>query len=314
MHSSWQVWDFFNHHPKVLQHGIQGIYAWYCFDPYISKLVKDSIDKSITITTVMGNEVNTSWLEDNFLSLNLFGNNESFLIQNAQMLSKECQKIIQDSELLLDNRYLILSFSEQSTFFKKIITQENVLSYEILAPKFWDYQKLLEFFADKFRVRLSYQVKQIILDRVNNTCANFINILKSLQINFCQNEISLEMLNDVLVSERLDKFELATTFCLKKIDQFYKRILESSVGHETLRDLFFFMQGHLMKVYDTSFLDQKSKLSQYDKKVLGFSKSWNRQELEQQIDHFRKLEQMAKVKSIHLMNEIRSQYLTSLAG
>lgn len=313
MHSSWQVWDFFNTHSQVLKPNVQGLYAWYCFDPYISKLVKDSIDSNVNFTTLMAQEISLTWLENNFLSLSLFGNNDSFLIQNAQQLSKECQELILSNSLMLDGRYLILSFNEDCTFFKKVCSQESIESYKIVEPKFWENQKLLEFLADKCRVRLSYPVKQIILERVHNNCGDFINILKSLQINFGLTEISEKMLSEVLVSERLDKFELSTTFSLKKKDQFYQRILESSVSNDTLRDLFYFMQGHLMKVYDPRFLDHKAKLSQYDKKIINFAKSWDKKELEEQIDTFRSLEQLAKLNNPSLIVEIKKQYLASLS-
>lgn len=317
MHSSWQVWDFFNIQSKVLKPNVTGIYAWYAFDTYIGKLIKDSISRDQIngdLKTLMGQEITTTWIEDNFLSLNLFGNSDSFLIQNAQQLSKECQELILSDKLILDNRYLILSFTEDCTFFKKLTTLDDIESFKIVAPKFWEFNKLLDFFADKLKVRLSHQAKQLILERVNNTSGDFVNILKSLQLNFGQTEISISQLNEVLVYERLDKFELSTLFCLNKRDQFYKNILDASVDHEILRDLFYFMQGHLMKVYDPTFLDSKTKLSQYDKKIINFSKSWDKKDLSQQIDIFRNLEQMAKLKSPKLSNEIRKHYLRSLSN
>ena len=97
MLSKWQVWDFFQHHESVIEKGKYGVYGCYAFDPYINKLLKDSIDVTQFeggLTTLMAEDISIQWIEDNFLSLGLFGNSDSFLIQNAQNLSKECQKLL----------------------------------------------------------------------------------------------------------------------------------------------------------------------------------------------------------------------------
>lgn len=316
MLSKWQVWDFFQNHSSVIQSGKYGLYACYAFDPYINKLLKDTIDPQVVaggVTTLMGEDITIQWIEDNFMSLGLFGNSDSFLIQNSQKISKDCQKLLEQkaNELILEERYLILFFNEDSAFFKSFTKNENVTAYKIEPPKFWDFNKLLDFYADKLKVRLSYGAKQEILEKVENTSKDFINILKTLQVNFGGNEITPQMLRELIVPSKIDKFELASLYSLKKKQEFFKRILEVDTGPDLLRDLFYFMQGHLLKIYDTSYIEEKIKPTQYDKKILSYAKSWSSAELIEDLEIFRLLEQECKLKKSTIYANIRKFYLRS---
>ena len=319
MLSKWQVWDFFQHHESVIEKGKYGVYGCYAFDPYINKLLKDSIDVTQFeggLTTLMAEDISIQWIEDNFLSLGLFGNSDSFLIQNAQNLSKECQKLLDQklshNELILEGRYLILFFNEDNAFFKSFSKNDQVTSYKIEVPKFWDSNKLLDFLANKLRVRLSYQAKQIILEKVENTCKDFINILKPLQINYGVNEVTPNMLESLLVPSKLDKFQLASLYSIKKKTQFFETILEVEANPDMLRELFYFMQGHLLKMYDPSNIYEKKDRTQYDKKILSYSQSWSKSEILQDVDIFRELEQECKIKKLNALTSIRKYYLRSL--
>jgi hypothetical protein len=314
MHSKWQAWDFFKTHPGVIQKE-QGLYAYNSFDPFINSIIKDSINTEMIdggLRTLMASDITTQWIEDNFLSLSLFGNADSFLIQNAHQLNKDCQELLLDPSLMLDNRYLILAFNEENAFFKKLTKEESVISYKIQEPAFWDNNKLLSFLADTLKVRLSHQAKQIILDRVTNSCRDFVNILNSLHINYGQNEVSPQMLGQLMVPSKIDKFELAELFSSRKQDAFFRKIMTTDTDDDTLRDLFYFMQGHLMKIYDTGYTNKKKKLSQYDKKVMGHAKTWKPQELEEQIEVFRRLEQSCKLKRPSFNHELKQAYLRYL--
>jgi hypothetical protein len=319
MLSNWQVWDFFQNHSSVIQQGQFGLYACYAFDPYINKLLKDSIDAhSIEggITTLMADDITTQWIEDNFMSLGLFGNSDSFIIQNAQKLSKDCQKLLAQkaSELILDGRYFILFFNEDSEFFKSFAKSDQVKAFKLETPKFWDMNKLLDFLATKLKVRLSYQAKQIILDKVENSCKDFVNILKALQINFGVSEVTPQMLEQLLVASRLDKFQLASLYSIKKKKQFFKTVLEIDATADMLRDLFYFMQGHFLKIYDPSYMDKKKNISKYDKKILSYAQSWSKEELLRDIDIFRELEQDSKLKRPNAANNLKRQYLMAMTA
>ena len=171
MHSKWKIWDFFKARPEVLT-APGGIIAFSCFDQLAFKLIKDRFPNKDAfyegkITVLLGREVSSDWFDDNFLSLGLFGNQESYLIHFAEELSPEVkEKIVTSKELLLDGRYLFLNFSKEDAFFKKILKVEEIETIQIQAPAFWEESELLDFLCEEYQVYLSYSAKEKIKEKV----------------------------------------------------------------------------------------------------------------------------------------------------
>ena len=65
-----------------------------------------------------GKELTLTWFEDNFLTLGLFGNQESYVISNAENLNADCKEFLAENELLLENRYLILFYNKSKFLIK----------------------------------------------------------------------------------------------------------------------------------------------------------------------------------------------------
>ena len=313
MRSKWKLWDFFKANTRSISPDKKGIYAVHCFDPIIMKLFKDQIPSQDLeggkLHILTAKDVTADWIEQNLQTMGLFGNSESYLVHFAQDLSKEAQEKLLSDDLLLDDRYFILSFEKENDFYKELVGKDSVNGIDIQAPMFWENRELLEFFSSYTGVYLDYSAAQKLQESVDATCSNFLNILEQLKINFGNESITSEKLDEVLSKEKLDHFLLAEYFATKKFSTFYKQLLSVSIGNESLFLFFAFMQKHMGKICDPSYLDSKKKLSKYDRQILSCSKIWKREDALRSVGYFKELEVEAKLKRPLLTQRLRRDYL-----
>lgn len=315
MLSKWKIWDYENSSSSASKE--YGIYALTSYDTFFLPSLKSACSKSCDLsagqlTTLNASDITTTWVDSNFKSLGLFGNNDSFCINFAESLPVNVKDMLLNDDLLLEERFLFLSFSKVDDFFKKISQKKEVKGIKIEAPAFWENDKLLDYIAERAGVLLSFAAKQKISDFVEPTAMNFYNIINKLKLNFSQESISEEMLDEVLVKNKLDTFEMANLFGYKKMAVFYKKILDVNPDFEALRSLFYFLQTHMSKISDTRFIEKKSKPSKYDKQILSQSKVWKPHELNLVMDFLRTLEHKAKTKNNFLISDLRSAYYRAL--
>jgi hypothetical protein len=124
-------------------------------------------------------------------------------------------------------------------------------------------------------------------------------------------QIGLNEIKSLLTFEKLDQFNLASLLARKKNKDFYLKLMLLENDFEKMRGLFMFMQSHLIKMVDTSYLKQKTRLNQYDKDLQSTSKNWKTDELVKEIEKFNRWELLCKKKSTGLWNEIKQSYLRS---
>src|SRR5688500_17973137 len=92
MHSKWQIWDFFSSFDRGFLRELQGSAALNTFDPLCLKMVKDFLFRGAgerVIHHKLASEVTKGWIEEEFQTLNLFGETDSFFIHQAQDLSSD---------------------------------------------------------------------------------------------------------------------------------------------------------------------------------------------------------------------------------
>ncbi|MCO4752912.1 MAG: hypothetical protein KC478_00450 [Bacteriovoracaceae bacterium] len=313
MRSKWKLWDFFKANNRSISPDKKGLYAVHCFDPIIMKLFKDQIPSQDLeggkLHILTAKDVTADWIEQNLQTMGLFGNSESYLVHFAQDLSKDAQEKLLNEELLLDDRYFIMSFEKENDFYKELVGKDSVHGIDIQAPMFWENRELLEFFSSYTGVYLDYSAAQKLQDSVEATCSNFLNILEQLKINFGNESITSDKLDEVLSKEKLDQFLLAEYFATKKFSAFYKQLLSVSIGTESLQRFFAFMQKHMGKICDPSYLDDKKKLSKYDRQILSCSKIWKKEDALRSVGYFKELEVEAKLKKPLLTQRLRRDYL-----
>jgi hypothetical protein len=314
MLSKWQIWDFFTNVKKDLLETHEGLLAVSTFDPVALKMVKDYLLRGTAGKTVlykMATEVTKNWIEEEFQTLSLFGTSDCFFIHQAQDLHADLIEML--SNLDITGRFVILSFESEATGWKKLQKEGRVTSLQVEPPKFWEPNKLLDFVCNFLKLPLSYDSKGWILDSLENNLGTFYNAMALIKINHPEaKEITLKEVQELLQVERMDQFALASLFCRRKRLEFFYRVIQLQGDFDKMRSLFNFMQSHLIKVMDPSYLNQKLRPSSYDKDIQGTAKLWKPKELLAAIEEFNRWEILSKSKNSMLWTELKESYLRAL--
>lgn len=315
MHSKWQIWDFFSSYGRDTLKSYEGILALNTFDPICLKLVKDYLTRGMTDQVLhykMASEVTKAWIEEEFQTLSLFGNTESFFIHQAHDLPADILEIF--SRLDISGRFILLSFENELAPWKKLVKEGKIATLVIESPRFWELNKLLDFVCAHLRLPLSYDSKTWILDALDNNLGSFYNACCLIKLNHPEaREITLTDVKELLTLEKLDQFQLASLVARKKHKEFYEKLVALQGDFEKMRGFFNFMQSHLIKMADTSYLSKKPRLTQYDKDLQSTSKLWRNSELVNEIEKFNRWELLCKRKDSHLWHEIKEAHLRSLS-
>lgn len=312
MHSKWQIWDFFKKFPTVLMRP-QGLYSFNTFDPLVGMLLKNKILANYgdrEVKTVVADKITPDWIEDNLQTLGLFGNTESYIFQSCDELSKQSVAQITDSELLIDDRFLVC-IGYKDSHWKDIFKLEGQ-HHTIEAPKFWEFNRLLDFLIDELELRLDLEAKGYILHNINHSISDFWNALNLLKINFSHGQsLNINHVREILETSRFDQFELASLYSKKQLPKFYSELVRIDPDLKSLSRFFSFMQGHLIKIEDPSYCQNRPRLSKYDKEIQMASKLWKKEELIGHIKRFSELEILAREKSATLSSRLNKYTLQS---
>jgi len=314
MLSKWQIWDFFSSFNKEHLKNFEGVLAINTFDPLSLKFVKDFMIRGAGMRVIhykVASEISKSWLEEEFQALSLFGNTESFFIHHAQDLKLDLLDVI--SNLKLDGRFIILSFENEAASWKKILKEDKVETLMLEAPRFWELNKLLDFVCILIRLPLSFEAKSWILESLENDLGTFYNSCCLIKLNYPDaRSVEVEQVKELLTIEKLDQFAMASSFARKKTVEFFEKLIALEGDFEKMRAFFNFLQSHLVKMADTSYLAKKPRLTQYDKDLQGTAKLWKNSELTAEIERFNRWEIMCKRKDSHLWHEMKVFYLRAL--
>lgn len=314
MRSKLAPWEFVKVYPHLVNEEHTGILAFYSFDPYIEafylKRLRDFFrSKERELFIVLGSELTRNWAEENFGQVGLFSSQESYLVLCAEDMSEDVRKYLCESELSLDQRSLILSSWKSGEWIEKFSKKSKCDVLKIQAPAFWENEKLLEYISYEMDCPISFQIKNYLIEALGSEAGEYVEALKLLSLHMPkQGEIELSTVRELIRPEHLDRFELAASFAQKK-KGFFKKLLELELPEKELIEFFRFMQGHLLKMLDPSYADNKKRLTKYDKSLMAHAKLWKPDQLKKAIHHFSELELMAKRKERSLKEKMRQSYL-----
>ncbi len=313
--SSWKSpWEFKRSNPFFLGPEA-GLHAYYCFDPYVERLLLNKIPKDQfegnVLHRIHSSEITRDWLESKLLTLDLFATNDSYLVIQADGLSSDAKEWLLENEVPKD-LYFILSFGKNAKFVTELSKKQAGHYFSIQAPPFWKMSDYLQFLCDELAVPLSYQALNWLLESVPNETADFVNALKLIKLNFSSPaNTSIEEISRVILAARFDSFKLASLYARKEKQAFYRELLAGELVPTELIKFFGFMQGHLFKMLDTSYLNYMKKgkrPSPYDKEILVHTKKWTGEELKKSMRHFSQLQILAKGNKDQLADELRLAY------
>lgn len=312
MHTKWQIWDFFKSFDSSYFSSFSGVFSIATPEPIYEGLVKDFFKKGAPSKTFFlknAEEINRSWLEEEFLTLSFFQAQDCFIINHAQDLSFEILDLILG--LNLNDRFIILFFESTGVGWKKMISGKSNHSLEIEPTKFWEFNKLLDFFINFNGITLNFEAKNWLLENSEHSAGSFHQVCSNLKINFDSKIINLDQVKSVIAIDRFDQFKLATLVSLKKLPEFYAKINQLNQDFDRLKDLFRFLQGHLIKLSDSSYLKGKNKYSNYDKEILKCSQLWKPNELRVVLESFCRWEIMSKKKDPQIWLDLKKTQLES---
>jgi len=319
MHSKWQVWDFFNSFPAGSWSTLQGKVVLQAFDPLALRLMKEHLLEGVETTArpvqVSGGDLRTEWVEEQFVMLGLFGNTESYIVNTPEESPAPVKDLFLRDDLMLDNRVLAFATMSEGPMIKKILKQANVHHVQIEAPRFWESAKLLDFVCSHLHLPLKHEAKQYLLQAIEPEFMDLYDACRLIKLNFpAAKEIGLQDVRDLVGVERMDQFALATELGKKAWRPFFDRLLEIEYDPARLIQIFSFLQGHLLRLADPSYLQGKARLSQYDKEIQGLAKIWRPRELRETFRRFQSWEIAAKTKDPLLLSKLRQARLKVLQG
>lgn len=295
---------------QVKWSSLGGVQCFLAHDPLVFQFIKRKLQQDRELKVVFAEELSISWLEEKFIELSLFSSNESFFVYNAHLLSGDTLAFIEEKvspELV--ERALFLNFLGKASIKAKLQKRSfSVTEFEDV--KFWEYEKVIMFLASYFSMKIPSRAHSIILDQIENDLNSLYSFIS--QLSLYSREPSLEQIQSLIQKDRIDLFELASHLSKKNLSQFYKELtflIENRF--DELIGALSFLQGHLFKILDPSYMQKKKKLSQYDQQIQVASKQWTQAELFEKIKEFSEFLVLAKEKNNNLSSRVHGLSLTS---
>jgi DNA polymerase III delta subunit len=316
MSSKWRPWDFLKHHPEVIEKDSPGLTVLYCTDPFVERILRNKINFKKWIgqsaLILSGLEFTPDWIDENILTLSLFGGDEPICVLQGGHLSAQSKHFILENDLNASGRHLIVFMNADKKFFNEWQKKGKGNFLEVEDPKFWEFGKLLTYFSDEMSMRLPMNIQNYLLEAVPQKSSDMVNALKSVRLSFGTGPYDLEQIKIIIPRARLDQFKLASLIGSKKLVEFFRELEKQQMDPEDQMLFFKFLQGHLFKLMDTSYIEKKPRPSKYDKEILAHGVLWEREELQKLIRIFGELEIDAKSKNPYIGQKIRTLLLGEL--
>lgn len=274
-------------------------------DAYAQKFIMDDIAPSNN-EIFYAEELTLDWFESRFMELSLFSSTSVTVIYRAQNLSAKVSDFIFENLALFRDEGLILVFSKKNQVYEKLSKDDLCITYEVMVPRFWEFQKYILFLAKSLGIDISTADCAYLSDSLptsSGTIVNVLNQLKLLELPFSMP--MAEKLRACRFSGSIDRFAVAGHFNKGEIHLLWKKILDIEIDYDELRGLFSFMQTHVFKTLNNNYHNSKKKLSLYDKGVLLAQKNWENSQLKDFYRLFSKLEISSKRKDFLIKQELR---------
>ena len=240
----------------------------------------------IDVKMIDAYEVTEEWLERN-LRPSLFGEISEYIFDFGKKL--DVKKLS-----------LILGYSDSNLAFLTMdkLPRKNIPHLSCLSVKdinFWEAPQLV----DWFNRRLSSPLGKPILSLIENTLpasfSSYSNLFEQL-ILFTSEELSEEVIKELIGQVETNRFDLADLINQKKLRSFYKNLIEIDSFTE-IESICGFMIRHLLKIYKPGELRSKPRLSKYDQKIIQASERWSDMELSGEIGRLREIQILSRSKN-----------------
>lgn len=289
-----------------------GIYLIEFADCFLERIFLNQIEGKYK--KVYGPELTSDWIENELFSVGLFGNEGPFVCLLSEGLTSKFRDKLKDKiknsedESNVFEGIKMLFITNQKFSDKFIIHEFPYIS--VTGPKFWEMGEYFDVLAKSLEISLPRDVKDYLLTALVPTPEDYFSSLQILK-SYPEAAINLSLAKDLLKVKKLDNFELADFFNQKNLKKILRQLLLMENDFETFRDFFVFMQGHIVKIMDTTHLKDKPRLNKYEQGISRATTRWSSEELKSQLKIFLEWEILCKKKSDGLRDELRMSYLTN---
>ena len=271
-------------------------------DCFLERIFIDRVEKDYK--KVFAIDIDRDWIENELLSIGLFGSEGPFLCLLSEQLHAKVKDRLKEVEIPADVNII---FSTH----QKIADKELLKKFEhihVEGPKFWEMSDYFDVLAKFFNVKLSFEIKDHLITSLEPNAYEYYNALMNLS-SYKPEELNLGLVRTLVKQKHLDNFQLADFFNSKNLKRFYLSLLIIENDFDLYRGFFSFLQGHLVKTIDPSYMSGKAKLSKYDQGISLASKKWSKSEITDYLVRFGKYELMCKQKNEWFRDELRKEFL-----
>lgn len=316
MHSKWKIWDFLKSGIHELK-SYTGVLAIQCADPTSFSLIKQKIKlmgiPSGKINVELGKNISMGWFEEKFKTLSLFTEPETLLILSAENLPNDVtEELFKGENLILEERLVLLNYYKENSFLKKMKNspESHVKVIQIEEPAFWEEDEVLTMLLELNQVYLGMGCRTFIKEHIPFDMSSYSQIISQIKINFSKTEeLQPNDISELVESVKVDKFEYAELFGSKKLKLFYKKMIYLEQTGEDLIGVVSFIQSHMNKVYDCTYLNEKKRLTKYDRLIKSQSQIWDKSSCARSIYYLGNLMTDLKRKTPLTIEKLHLDYL-----
>ena len=320
MHFKAKPWDYERICKTIIDPEKPGLYLFHSFDPYLDvyfslKLKNLFVEHQIAgkLKTILADEITMDWLDGHLETVELFGDNDSYIVLIAEKLNKSIFAEILKKSALIKDKFFILNFSKESSLMEEASNSNVGYVASIIKPMFWENEKLFDFICKILKLNFPNEQRKFLIANLFASTSNYIAQLSLIRKMFLNVEqIKIDDLKKMITNENFDYFAGASKFSKKDKLGFMKDLISSSLDYEELNNFFVFMIRHMMKLIDAGLLMEKldgKKINDYNKEIIACSKLWTKDEIKNAIRMFSMWQKMARAKDSNLTDSLRSEYL-----
>jgi hypothetical protein len=302
-------WDFLQKFPVTMDPKFEGPQAFLIDEPYIERVFLDRLPKKENkFALYTGNELTRDFIEEHFINLSFFSENDPILVMNAETIPNGMLDFILETDIDWSTRKLLLFFTKSNKSFTEFAKNKKVHAVEMDMPRFWEGPKMWQFCMKAREVNLDSAVTRFALENLEHNFESFFGLIDTVKVHFPDGKVDLNFLKELIARERFDFFELVDLFH-RNPKLFFQEVLKKEMDFDWLRTLSSFMQTHLIKILFPQEILAKGKPSKYEQGVLDVSEKLNREMVKSYLDFFSELEVRSKAHDPFVIEKLKLEVL-----
>ena len=276
-------------------------------DEFVASVLRRQMREALgEVRFFFGQELTVPIFEEKLLGLDLFSRNEPLLIWDAHQMPKESVNFLLAADVDWGQKRAIFVAGKKSKILSDFFAQQGHRQ-RVELPRFWQMEQLLDFFAKHFELSFDREGKRFFVDSVEQSSRRYFELCSRLRGEYP----TLKVLGRREVAEvlsggaRLDKFALARHLGEGNLLALFGALAGEEHSFEDLRQIFSFLQSHVVKLLDPSYLEGKGKLSSYDRQILAQSGKWRGEASGEMLRKLGEWELACKKRDSGLKNRLR---------